>query len=1132
MSIRSIDRNATIAWSPLRGSNASLLAAGTIAGSFDIDFNVHNRLEIVDTSAAHGSEMIVKSELETSAGFTALAWSAASRPMGVIAGATTEGNVVLYDPAHFDKPDEAVITTVVKHSAAATCLDFCPSQQNLLVSGGADGELIVCDMNDPAKKTVHSLDSASESMASAVPGLGTNAGSGTQHPISSVAWNKKVGPILTAISNSGLITIWDLRKKSAILSFTDNGRRAKWRSASWDPSEPTLLVTAADEDENPVVLWDLRSIQLPRYFNGHKRGVWCTSWNQNDSSLLVTSGKDRTLCWNPSTMEIRCEIRTTAPQMPAPQMPTPANPFGGVGESQEYWDSSALWAPNMPGTLALCSYGSNKPKISLVPLSDPSPSVQPAPIAIAEKQPAALQPVPAWMKRPVGCAFGFGGKIAVFRKDAKTVELHKCDVDTALVERAERFRGATTSDGLFDFCQKKAAEAKTEEERDLWNMFSLHNGPNIRADLLKFLGYDKQKINEELDAALKKFEEEGKEVKKEAPAEPEKKDVEIKEETPEEEKKKEDEDQASEYFGDDQASVFDSIAAQKPVEQPKKEEEKPKKEEEEEEEIVLDASGDDAVITHALLVGEYDKAAHYCMSIGRDADALVIASYGGRELFENIRDDYCKRAWMPAGMKFVMMLLSNTLKSLVQRTAIAHWKAALAALCTYASKEELPILACQLGDRLREANNLTAATLCYITASNLGRVVSIWIAQQANSTEPVRETLPELIEKLIVLKHVAKASDDAFPDEALDRFVEYAELLSSQGAMLLAASYVSFLSLPRYANTPAAMFLERLRRSGDAPVSSPAFPSVGPSMPQQKQPQAQPQKTQMFTTQPQPQKTQMFTAKPAPAPFQPQQFKPVSAVPSPMIPTAPARVRTQPTPAPVPAPIPAAIPPTATTTTTPVKPNIMSPMHSSTAQFMAKPVAPSPQPGMFRPVQQMPMPVAQPMLVPTNPVTSSPAAPRAPQMVPTPPVARPPMSTFAPSPTVALSSARPKPERINTPLAAELQQVQLADSELAASIISLVDSLITALEQRSAGTPDERHVAETAVKLEELKEKISTLPSECAEAVLGFLKDVESKDGSSAQKNLAALTKNHSKSLSSNILTGLRFLQRLSVKLL
>jgi len=627
-------------------------------------------------------------------------------------------------------------------------------------------------------------------------------------------------------------------------------------------------------------------------------------------------------------------------------------------------------------------------------------------------------------------------------------------------------------------------------------MFSLQNGPNIRNDLLKFLGYDKQKINEELDAAMKdsKAEEKKEEGEEAVPAAA----AAAAAETPAEpEEKKEGEEPATDYFGDAQTSVFDSIAAQKPVEQPKKEEE-PK-----EEEIVLDADGDDAVITQALLVGEYEKAARYSMSRGRDADALVIASYGGRELFEAIRDSYCKRAWMPAGMKFVMMLLGNTLKSLVDRIAVAHWKAAMAALCTYASKEEFPVLACALGDRLRDAQNMSAATLCYIAASNMSRVVSIWVAEQAASPAPSRESLPDLIEKLIVLKHAAKASDDAFPEEALDRFVEYAELLSAQGAMLLAASYVSFLSAPRYAHTPAAMFLERLRRSGDAPVSSPAVaeaPAVAPK--------------------PQP---QTFMPKPAPAASvqKPSPFLPTK----PVAPVTPPMFRTQPVAQPpVAVPKPAAIP-------TP-----------AASQFIPKPAPASvaPRPQMAMPPQPMfvPAPVAVP---PVNATAPAPAPAPANMMAPRPQIMNPAasparapmqMQTFAPAPSVAVSPARPKPERLTTPLAADLHQTQLVDSELAASINGLVESLLTALEQRAAGTPDESHVRGTGEKLGELLEKTSTLTTECANILLTFLKDVEGKDASSAQQNLVLLTRNHSKSLSSNILTGLRFLQRLSAKLL
>ena len=1034
-----------------------------------------------------------------------------------------------------------MISTVVKHSSAATCLDFCPSQQNLLVSGGTDGELIVCDMNDPTKKTVHSLDAASETLTAAVPGLGAGGAKGTQHPISAVAWNRRVGPILTAVSSSGLITIWDLRKKAAILSFTDNGRRAKWRSASWDPTEPTVLVTAADENENPVVLWDLRSIQLPRYFGGHKRGVWCTSWNSSDSSLLVTSGKDRTLCWNPATMEIRCEINTAAAQLASPVVQPAANPFGGIGDTHEHWDMSALWSPTLPGTLALCSYGSAKPKISLVPLSDPSPAQLPLPLGAhdQQQQQPALPPVPAWMKRPVGCAFGFGGKMAVFRSTSKTVELHKCDVDTALVERAERFRGATTSGGLEELCRKKAEEAATEEEKALWTMFASHYGANVRTDLLKLLGYDKDKINEELDAALKKADKAEDEKEEDAEAKPEEKtpEDEVQEAAASEEEKKTEE-QGSGYFDDAQANVFDSIAAQKPVAPVAETPEAKEPKEEKEEPVEVTVTGDDAVITQALLVGEYEKAARFCASVNRDADALVIASYGGRELFEKIRDEYCKRVWVPAGMKFVHMLLNSPLEKLVDRIAVDHWKAAMAALCTYASKDEFPVLACALGDRLRDAQNTAAATLCYIASCNMGRVVSIWIAQQNASTAPARETLPDLVEKLIILKHATKASDDAFSTEALDKFVEYAELLSCQGAMLLAASYISFLAAPRYANTPAALFLERLRRSGDAPVSAPvaaAAAATAAATVAAAPRHAEPAKPAAPATTTAASPFIMKPAVPVSSPVAPPQFRAQPVKPA--VPTAsPVAPRPAAAAAPVPSPamfrpqMPAMVPsmPVAQPTFVPrAVPAAPLPTPAAAAAAAAAPI-PAPAATVTAPRPQLMTPTMMPT-VPGTTATARPPMPMQPMPVQQMPM---PVQGYGQAPMVAPSMARPKPERMTTSLAAELQHAKPADEAVVESIKASVAALIGAMQQRSAGTADEPHVRDTDAKLQELLVKAGGLPCECAEAVSQFLQDVAAKDNAAATASLARLTKTHSKSLSVSILTGLRFLQRLSAKLL
>lgn len=143
-----------------------------------------------------------------------------------------------------------------------------------------------------------------------------------------------------------------------------------------------------------------------------------------------------------------------------------------------------------------------------------------------------------------------------------------------------------------------------------------------------------------------------------------------------------------------------------------------------------------------------------------------------------------------------------------------------------------------------------------------------------------------------------------------------------------------------------------------------------------------------------------------------------------------------------------------------------------------------------------------------------------------------PMQGYGQAPAVAPSMARPKPERMTTSLAAELQHAQPADAAVVESITASVGALIGALQQRAAGTADEPHVRDTDAKLQELLAKAGGLPCECAEAVAQFLQDVAAKDAAAATASLARLTKVHGKSLSVQILTGLRFLQRLSAKLL
>lgn len=64
---------------------------------------------------------------------------------------------------------------------------------------------------------------------------------------------------------------------------------------AWNPDEPMMIATAADDDYNPIVLvWDLRNASQPTgQFQGHSASVTSIAWCQKDSDLLMSCGKDK-----------------------------------------------------------------------------------------------------------------------------------------------------------------------------------------------------------------------------------------------------------------------------------------------------------------------------------------------------------------------------------------------------------------------------------------------------------------------------------------------------------------------------------------------------------------------------------------------------------------------------------------------------------------------------------------------------------------------------------------------------------------------------------------------------------------------------------------------------------------------
>ncbi|KAG0496694.1 hypothetical protein HPP92_001385 [Vanilla planifolia] len=204
-----------------------------------------------------------------------------------------------------------------------------------------------------------------------------------------------------------------------------------------------------------------------------------------------------------------------------------------------------------------------------------------------------------------------------------------------------------------------------------------------------------------------------------------------------------------------------------------------------------DSSFDDA-IQRALVVGDYKEAVHLCITAKRLADALVIAHVGGPSLWEGVRDKYLQNGISPY-LKIVAAMVNNDLMALVNTRPLSSWKETLALLCTFAQKEEWTVLCDTLGSRLLTAGNTLAATLCYICAGNIDKIVEIWSYSLKGEQDgrSYVDLLQDLMEKTIML---ALASGQKQLSASLSKLVEnYAELLASQGLLSTAMEYLKLL---------------------------------------------------------------------------------------------------------------------------------------------------------------------------------------------------------------------------------------------------------------------------------------------------------------------------------------------------
>mmetsp|Transcript_6426 Transcript_6426/g.9394 ORF Transcript_6426/g.9394 Transcript_6426/m.9394 type:complete len:1079 (-) Transcript_6426:103-3339(-) len=200
------------------------------------------------------------------------------------------------------------------------------------------------------------------------------------------------------------------------------------------------------------------------------------------------------------------------------------------------------------------------------------------------------------------------------------------------------------------------------------------------------------------------------------------------------------------------------------------------------------------IIQKSLLVGDFEGAVDCCFRLGNYADALVLSSCGGPELWAKTQGEYfAKEAGKRPYLSIVSAVIHNQLDELVQRSEPRKWQETLAVLSTYAKAEEFPSLCLMLGYMLEESGEPAKASLCYMCALDINRTTEYWRSQyHAELNEDELHNLLALhkfIEKVSIFMYAPEVSRDNLSPETTNLFAMYAKALAEQGLLETASKY-------------------------------------------------------------------------------------------------------------------------------------------------------------------------------------------------------------------------------------------------------------------------------------------------------------------------------------------------------
>ncbi|XP_049849302.1 protein transport protein SEC31-like [Schistocerca gregaria] len=735
-------------------------------------------------------------------------------PYGIVFGGSSNGSICIWNPAPIvDKSIRNVKPLVVvaqSHCGPVYTIDCNPNEPTYLASGSDRLETFIWICADPSKPVVHSLRASKHEQSATA--------------VKSVAFNPVYKQILASGAEDKTMTIWDLRKKRPAIYLSDPSGSFCNSTVAWRVDQPMYIAAASSSDESPLIrLWDLRFTMSPNAtFAGHRQGVTSMSWSRVDSSLLLSTGKDsQTICWDANTGQLICEVGC------------------GFEGALNCANKDVQWSAMMPTLFSVCS---SDRRVQVYSLQDFENKATPESIAAArlkvrqEIESRKLEPVsdgdgmldiineaiheasenamkisrasrevrngaqipirpPEWIRRRSGVSFDFRGVLWTFcASGGGVVSRVRVEADPEFSRRASVLEAALGSD--VEGACARMVECVPEGERGTWELVRAFLSGQRRQATLARLGLDAKEIGERLREQMKDLPDLetlylGNESESESMEEEEEKSGGV--------LKPLCESANQPLFVDEDVGHFEHILSV----QREGGEQLGAASLQGTAEFKFSLSpgslkfgeleGGEAEVCNAMVVGELKTVVEWYLRKGSMADALMVASMGGQELWSQVQEMYFRQNRGRLEVALMHVISGQHFSSFVDNVELENWKEGLAVICTYAPDQEFESLCARLGDRLVEGQQCSAAETCYVCAGALEKASLIWVRElESCKGDDYVFKLQMLIAKYVILASVVSRSEEHSVPLCMQlKYTQYALILVSQGQLETAVSYLA-----------------------------------------------------------------------------------------------------------------------------------------------------------------------------------------------------------------------------------------------------------------------------------------------------------------------------------------------------